>query len=108
MIPADPGADNNYAWELATNPDPGKRWGTLAVELAQDACNRTGGQSVVPMGTLAAAYAEAGDFDRARSTARQACDLAAENGQTNLFQVNRQLLELYQKNQPFRQSAAER
>ena len=104
FTPPEPAENNNLAWTLATSPDPAKRNGILAVELAEDACQRTRYQVTVMVGTLAAAYAEAGRFDDAVVTAQRACSLAEENGETNLFYKNEELLGLYIDHQPYRDS----
>jgi tetratricopeptide (TPR) repeat protein len=65
------------AWFLASHPDPARRNGPRAVELAEMACEATGGQDPHLLKTLAAAYAEAGRWDRAEETARAALRLAA-------------------------------
>ena len=54
---------NNLAWSLATNPQANNRNGTLAVKLAEEACNETQFKQTTMVGTLAAAYAETGQFD---------------------------------------------
>ena len=56
------------------------------------------------VGTLAAAYAEAGQFDRAISTAQKACELAKKNGRTDLLQRNQELLAIYQQHQPYHEN----
>jgi len=94
---------NNLAWELATDPRASARDGPRAVTLAQHACELTKYDKTVYIGTLAAAYAEAGRFDDAIATAQRACDLAATNGETALQQKNQALLEQYRKHQPLRQ-----
>jgi len=99
-----PGENNNAAWALATNPDAAKRNGALAVKLAEEACKQTQYQQTIMVGTLAAAYAEAGRFDEAISTAIKACELAEKNGETNLLQSNQQLLKLYQNHQPYHET----
>ena len=53
------------------------------------------------VGTLAAAYAEAGRFDEAIATGQKACALASESGETNLLKSNQALIALYQKHQPY-------
>jgi Zn-dependent protease len=58
-------AHNNLAWLLATCPDDSLRNGQQAVEHATFACNATGWSTPNCLGTLAAAYAEVGDFDQA-------------------------------------------
>jgi hypothetical protein len=53
------------------------------------------------IGTLAAAYAEAGRFDDAITTAEKACILASESGKQDLLKKNQELLELYRARQPY-------
>jgi len=53
------------------------------------------------VGTLAAAYAEAGRFDDAIAAAQKACSLASQSGDQELLQKNQQLLALYLKHQPY-------
>ena len=73
---------SNQAWELATSPDPGIRDGARAVDLAESACEQTHYRITIMVGTLAAAYAEAGRFDEAIATGQKACALASELGDT--------------------------
>jgi len=56
---------NNIAWIYATAPDPGIRNARKAVEYATKACQLTHWKDNAYFDTLAAAYAEAGDFDNA-------------------------------------------
>lgn len=56
---------NNKAWLLATCPDDAVRDGKLAVEHATKACELSNWINVMFLDTLAAAYAEAGDFESA-------------------------------------------
>ncbi len=86
---------NDLAWFRATDPDPSKRDGPEAVALAERACRLTGFQQALFVGTLAAAYAEAGRFDEAIQTGQKARQLALAAGQKELADKNRQLLELY-------------
>jgi peptidoglycan/LPS O-acetylase OafA/YrhL len=106
FTPPEPEENNNLAWSLATSPEAANRNGARAVKLAEDACQRTQHKQTIMVGTLAAAYAEAGRFDEAILTAQQACALAAKNGETNLLQKNQELLELYQNHQPYRDRQA--
>jgi hypothetical protein len=64
-------------------------------------CELTHYQTTIYVGTLAAAYAEAGRFDEAISTAEKACTLASAAGEPGLLQKNQELLLLYQKHQPY-------
>ncbi|HZQ47254.1 MAG TPA: tetratricopeptide repeat protein, partial [Verrucomicrobiae bacterium] len=56
---------NNMAWILAANPDPSLRNGPEAVEFGERACKLTHYEKPFLIGTLAAAYAEAGRFKEA-------------------------------------------
>jgi peptidoglycan/LPS O-acetylase OafA/YrhL len=108
LMPVEPAANNNLAWTLATDPEPQKRNGNRAVELAEDACRQTQYKQAIMVGTLAAAYAEAGRFEDAISAAQNACALAAQNGETNLLQRNLELLARYQDRQPYHAGSAVR
>jgi tetratricopeptide (TPR) repeat protein len=56
---------NNRAWLLATCPDASLRDGKKAVQLAIRACELSEWKGKFAISTLAASYAEAGDFDKA-------------------------------------------
>lgn len=58
-------AINNVAWLKCTCPDAKYRDGKAAVELATKACELTQWKNAGHIDTLAAAYAEAGDFEKA-------------------------------------------
>ncbi len=106
LMPVEPVANNNLAWTLATSPDAKNRNGARAVILAEDACQQTQFKQTIFIGTLAAAYAEAGRFDEAIMAAQRACDVAAMNGETNLLRKNQELLASYQNHQPYRDQPA--
>jgi len=57
-----PAALNDLAWLLATQPQPEQRNGAEAVTLAERACALTQRHEARYLGTLDAAYAEAGRF----------------------------------------------
>jgi tetratricopeptide (TPR) repeat protein len=97
---------NDQAWELAISPDAGIRDGARAVKLAEDACQQTHYQQTIMVGTLAAAYAEAGRFDEAITTGQKACALASELGQTNLLKRNQELITLYQAHRAYHEPAS--
>jgi len=92
---------NNLAWELATSSNDRIRDGTLAVKVAQRACEQTHFRVPVMIGTLAAAYAEAGRFDDAVSMGQKAYSMASSLGDTNLLKRNQELVTLYQAHQPY-------
>ena len=96
---------NNLAWILATSPDAHIRNGVQAVRYAERACELTHHGVTVVVGTLAAAYAEAGRFDDALAAAQKACALAAAAGEPGLLKRNQELLELYRSHQPYHEAA---
>ena len=63
--PPDPDALNNAAWFRATCPDARYRNGQQAIELASRACRLDKWKDADEIDTLAAAYAEAGNFAEA-------------------------------------------
>ena len=95
-------AMNNLVWMLATCPDTKVRNGARAVELGERLCEMTGYQAAVAVGTLAAAYAEAGRFDEAIATAQEAIQLAHLHGELDLARNNEQLLQIYQAHKAYR------
>jgi tetratricopeptide (TPR) repeat protein len=99
--PDQPEALNNLAWWLATDKDPKIRNGAEAVQFGERACDLTHYQKTALIGTLAAAYAEAGRFNDAVRTAELAISSATTAGETNLLDKNRRLLELYRVGHPY-------
>ena len=97
---------NDLAWMLATSNDSGIRNGDEAVRLAERACELTQYRETMMVGTLAAAYAEAGRFEEAVATAQKACALASESGQQELLEKNQELLEMYRNHEPYRDVAS--
>ena len=67
--------------------------------LAERACKLTDYKEAIFVGTLAAAYAEAGRFPEAVSSAEKARSLALAAGQKEIAQKNEELLELYRAGQ---------
>jgi Flp pilus assembly protein TadD len=105
LQPESPEILNNLAWLLATCPEAAIRNGAQAVQLAERACTLTRFRQAVMVGTLAAAYAEAGRFAEAVATAQKARALAAQSGDAPLERRNQQLLEQYRAGQPHREAA---
>jgi protein O-mannosyl-transferase len=96
-------APNNLAWLLATYPDAEIRNDAEAVQLAERAVELGRRQHAFLLGTLAAAYAEAGRFADAIKAAEEAIQLAEKNGQENLAAINRELLVHYREGRPWRE-----
>ncbi len=98
---------NNLAWLLATAPVAALRDGPEALRLAGQACDLTKYQLPMFVGTLAAAYAEAGRFPEAVATSQKAIDIATRVDNQGLIQKNRQLLESYYRlNKAYHEPAA--
>ena len=94
---------NNLAWMYATNPRAELRNAAEAVRLAQRACRLTARLEPGCLDTLAAAYAEAGQFDDAVTTAEEAIGLANADGQQKIAAQIRKRLELYRQGRPYRE-----
>jgi len=101
--PADMEVQNNLAWLLATCPQASLRNGDKAVELARQANDLAGGKNPVILGTLAAAFAEAGQFGDAVQSARKAIELARAARRQDLAEKLDGELRLYEAGRPFHQ-----
>ncbi|HEY5912301.1 MAG TPA: tetratricopeptide repeat protein [Verrucomicrobiae bacterium] len=104
LNPTFAGAMNNLAWILATDPNDQVRNGRRAVELAEKACELTKWEMPLLMGTLAAAYAEAGRFDAAVKTAEKARDKAISTHDEAIAARNEELINLYRSGKPYREA----
>ncbi len=95
LYPNDPMALNNLAWSLAANPKQELRNGPEAVQLASKAVELTGQQQAVPIATLAAAYAEDGQFAKAVEMAKKARAIALLTYQLRLAAITEQFMQQY-------------
>ena len=95
-----PRAQNDYAWLLATSKFADIRNGTLAVVEASKAVAQDPRPAFLD--TLAAAYAETGDFQKAVATQEQALTAAAESDEALRHDLEGRL-QLYQRSQPWRE-----
>ena len=100
LYPRHAAALNDLAWILATSPDDRLRDGAEALRLAQKATKLD--RSSLMLDTLAAAYAEAGQFDRAVQTAQEAIRLAQSDPQQMMPPGIEARLELYRQRKPYR------
>jgi Flp pilus assembly protein TadD len=96
-----PEALNDLAWLLATSSDGALRNGAEAVRHAERACRLTAFKESKMMSALAAAYAEAGRFPEAVSTAETAVRLQTASGETQLAAMSNQLLSLFRAGRPY-------
>ena len=91
---------NKLAWLLATCDDPKVRDGAGAVKFAEQAVAKTERKNPVNLETLAAAYAEAGQFEKAVNAENEAIALLQNEEQKTDFATR---LKLYESNSPYRE-----
>ncbi len=101
LLPDSAEVQNDLAWVMATCPQASLRNGKAAVELARRANQLTGDGNPAMLGTLATAYAEAGQFPEALETAQRALQLAERQSNTALADALRSQIKLYQSGLPF-------
>jgi len=99
LEPKSSGVLNNLAWVLATSPDAELRDGARSLRLATEACLVTGYTEAHILSTLAAAYAEMGDFEAAKRWSARAVEQGDETQLDNLTKE----LESYRAGQPWRE-----
>ena len=95
---------NNLAWLLATTEDANLQNPKDAVKYARRISELLGPYpQPVFLDTLAAAYAAAGDFPQAVTTAEEALRLLEAAGNKDLAQEIRKRLDLYKSGRPYRE-----
>jgi tetratricopeptide (TPR) repeat protein len=99
LDPENSGVLNNLAWLLATSPEEKLRDGKRAIELATKACEVTEYKQAHILSTLAAAYAETGDFDEAKKWSSKAVEMGDETMKEQLSKE----LESYKAGKPWRE-----
>ncbi len=95
---------NDVAWLLATCPDGNYRDGRKAVENASRACELSQWANAAYLDTLAAAYAEAGEFEQAMKWQLKAIDLSITDNNKTVMQSH---LKLYKAGKPYREEKDE-
>lgn len=104
--PENPAILNNIAWLLAVSkhsPAPPDE----ALALAQKACALGGQAQPFFLDTLAVAQANAGDFQTAIQTTKQALELAPDTPANEAFRQSlRARLKLYEDQKPYREEAS--
>jgi tetratricopeptide (TPR) repeat protein len=106
LAPQSPMALNNLAWLWATCPDPHFRDGARAVEYARRACTLRGREMPTFLSTLAAAYAEVGNFAEAIACLEKALENPRYDREHGV--QARQRIQLYEAEQPFREEPTTR
>jgi tetratricopeptide (TPR) repeat protein len=104
-LPNDAEANRFVAWLMATFEPAQGGDPEQAVELAQRACRLTGRRDIGCLDTLAAAYASAGRFAEAVSTAKEAWQKALAAGEVALAEELHMRLQLYRDGKPYREPA---
>ncbi len=99
-------ARNNLAWLLATSSDASVRDGNRAIEVAEQSVQLSGGKDPNYLRTLAAAYAEVGQFSEAIATAEQAMQIASVQGKSKLATILENEVIVYRAHTPLREPGA--
>ena len=94
----------NLAWVIATCSNGSLRNGVRAVEIARRADELSGGSNPIVLRTLAASYAETGQFEKATETAGAAIQLSRLSGDHSLSWALEKQLRLYQLGIPYREA----
>lgn len=96
------GVLNNLSWVLSTSPEDSVRNGDRALETGLRACELTEYKKSHILSTLAAAYAELGQFDKAIEWSSKAVELGAKEEAEQLDQLKEELKN-YQDKKPWRE-----
>jgi len=93
---------NNLAWVLATSPKDDVRNGARSVELGKRAVEMTDEKQPHILSTLAAGYAEIGNFEKAVEWSSKAVELGREQDHEQLEQLKKEL-DSYREEKPWRE-----
>ncbi len=96
------GAYNNLSWVLATSPVDSVRDGKRALELGEKAARLSDYKAPHILSTLAAAYAESGDFEKAVEWSSKAVEIGNTEEHEQLEQLQEEL-EQYKNSKPWRE-----
>jgi tetratricopeptide (TPR) repeat protein len=108
VTPDDEVMINNLSWMLSTSPDDKLRDGKRALELALKACELSNYDEAYILSTLAAAYAELGDFDKALEWSQKSVALSEkeDNNEERLEDLKKEL-ESYKNKKVWRELITE-
>ena len=93
-------AHDHLAWVMATSPDSSVRNGEKAIHAAKTACRLSQGTNFRHRATLAAAFAENGQFDDAVREQKASIQLAPNDKKSLL----RRRLQMYRNEEPYHES----
>jgi len=102
-VPDSTAALDELAWVFATNPSDELRDGNEAVLLAEHSCALTKRTDAMLLATLAAAYAETGNFGQAINTIHESLSKARSTGNADAIALGEKLLSSFQFNAPIRE-----
>jgi tetratricopeptide (TPR) repeat protein len=94
---------NDCAWLLATGTKDSVRNGQRALELANQACQLTNYQNAGYLDTLAAAFAEKGEFANALKWQEEAVKMASQEPPEVQADIKARI-DLYKQNKPYREA----
>jgi tetratricopeptide (TPR) repeat protein len=103
--PEDEVSINNLSWILSTSPVESVRNGKRALELAEKASQLTNYKKAYILSTLAAAYAEIGNFEKAIEWSEKSIEFAKddENVSERIDDLRKEL-DSYKQKKPFRET----
>ncbi len=100
LQPENSGILNNLAWVLATSPQDELRDAKRSIELAKKACELTEYKQAHILSTLAAGFAEAGDWEAAVKWSTKAVEAGKD---TDVKEQLQEELASYEKKKPWRE-----
>lgn len=103
LLQASPGELNDFSWELSTHTNPDIRNGSLAVAIMEELLKKDENKRMQTIDTLAAAYAEAGDFEKAVQTQQLAIDYLTDANRSANEPQFLERLTLYKNQKTFTQ-----
>ncbi len=104
LHPENPTALNNYSWFLSTTAQDAYRDGKKALDLGLKAAQASNYEKAYILSTLAAAYAENGDFENALKYIQKALEI---NKDESIAQSIKNEMESYKQNKPIREDSNE-
>ena len=108
LRPDYPEALDGLSWLLATDPRSELRNGPQALQMSSLACDLTVRKQPAMLATLAAAYAENGQFTNALSTVEKAQTSAAAAGQKDLAARCAEMHAAFKAGKPWRESMGDK